>query len=254
MNKPLVLVTNDDGIDSEGIQILATALKPLAVIYIVAPESEQSGVSHAVSLHRSIRIQEVKSKVYKVFGTPTDCVFIGVHKILPKFPDLIVSGINKGPNLGDDVTYSGTVSAAMEGTLFGINSIAISLAAYKNHNFKRAAIISYIIAKEVLNKKLPDNTFINVNIPALEIKKIKGIRITNQGNRIYCDSVREEISSNGEKFYRIESKEPSGEYENGSDLKAIKDGFISITPLHLDMTNYHSMKSISWLKEIKIKN
>ncbi|MEW6087274.1 MAG: 5'/3'-nucleotidase SurE [bacterium] len=253
MKKKIILVTNDDGINSDGIKSLAQAMRNIGVVYIVAPDSEQSGVSHSLSLRKPIKIEKTGIRSYQVAGTPTDCVLIAIKKILPSLPSLVVSGINKGPNLGDDVTYSGTVSAAMEGTLFGINSIAFSLASYKDNDFSAASEISASIAKSVINKKFPLNTFLNVNIPGVSLGRIRGIKITHQGDRIYQDYVRNETGKNGKNYYWIESNEPYGEYDNGSDLQAVKDGFISITPLQLDMTNYHGIRQVSsWLEKINL--
>lgn len=253
MKKKVILVTNDDGINSEGISSLAEALKKLGMVYIVAPDREQSGVSHSLSLRKPIKVEKTGVRSYQVAGTPTDCVLLAIKKILPSLPSIVVSGINKGPNLGDDVTYSGTVSAAMEGTLFGVNSIAFSLASYNDHNFEPAALISASIVKSVLNKKLPINTFINVNIPNIDSDKIKGIKITHQGDRIYQDYVREETGRDGKKYCWIESKEPYGEYDNGSDLQAIREGYVSISPLQLNMTNYNVIRHISWMEKIVIR-
>lgn len=253
MKKKIILVTNDDGINSEGIKSLAEALKQLGIVYIVAPDSEQSGVSHSLSLRKPIKVEKTGSRSYQVSGTPTDCVLLAIKKLLPSEPSIVVSGINKGPNLGDDVTYSGTVSAAMEGTLFGVNSIAFSLAAYNDHNFKVSSLISASIVKSVLNKKLPVNTFLNVNIPNIALEKIKGLKITHQGDRIYQDYVRKETGKDGKEYCWIESKEPYGEYDNGSDLMAIREGYVSISPLQLNMTNYNGIRQVSWMEKILIR-
>lgn len=252
MKKKIILVTNDDGINSEGIRSLSKALKKLGIVYIVAPDSEQSGVSHSLSLRKPIKVEKTGVRSYQVAGTPTDCVLLAIKKILPSLPSIIVSGINKGPNLGDDVTYSGTVSAAMEGTLFGINSIAFSLASYNDHDFKASALISASLVKSILNKKLPSNTFLNVNIPNVDLDKIKGMKITHQGNRIYQDYIRKEIGKDGKEYCWIESKEPYGEYDNGSDLQAIREGYVSLSPLQLNMTNYNVIRQVSWMEKIKI--
>ena len=253
MNKKIILVTNDDGINSEGLRALTEATKKLGRVYVVAPDSEQSGVSLSLSLRKPIKVEKTGVRSYKVSGTPTDCVLLALKKLLPALPSIIVSGINKGPNLGDDVTYSGTVSAAMEGTLFGIRSIAFSLASYNDHNFKVSALISASIVKSCLNKKFPVNTFLNVNIPNTGLDKIKGLKITHQGDRIYQDYVTEEIGKDGEKYCCIESKEPYGEYDNGSDLAAIREGYVSISPLQLNMTNYNEIRQVSWMEKIVIR-
>lgn len=247
---PVILVTNDDGINSEGILALYKALEPLGRVYVVAPEGEQSAVAHALTLHRPLKAEKTGIKrIYAVNGTPTDCVIIGVHKLLPQKPDLILSGINKGGNLGDDITYSGTVAAAIEGTLVGIPSIAISLVkgiqdngAYpeKPFKFQRAANFAKRLAEIVLKKPLPKDTLLNVNVP--NAKKIKGIKLTRQGKRIYDNSIREMSDPRGRKHYWIGGGTPSWEQGHNTDFEAVKNGFISITPIHLDLTNYNTLK------------
>lgn len=242
---PTILVSNDDGINSEGLHRLHEALKPLGKVYIVAPDRDQSAVSHSLSLHRPLRIEKISDYVYTVDGTPTDCINLAVNGILKDGkPDLVVSGINKGENLGDDITYSGTVSAAMEGALLGINSIAISLATKVNFNFDAAFYYSQIIARYVLESKLPEDTVLNVNIPNLPVEDIKGIMVTRQGKRIYGEPVVEKVDPRGKKYYWIGGYElGSVEIEN-SDIAAVRDGFVSVTPVSLDLTNYGYLEKL----------
>lgn len=239
--KKTILVSNDDGIASEGIKALARALKRVGEVLVVAPDREQSAVSHSLTLHRPLRIEQRASNAYAVDGTPTDCVNIAVNGILKKRPDLVVSGINKGGNLGDDVTYSGTVSVAMEGTLLGIPSIAISLVSRDNFNFNPAARFAARLAGFVLKKGLPKDTLLNVNVPEGDMN---GYRITKQGKRLYGDSVIEKIDPRGKKYYWIGGDVLRWEGGKDTDFKAVADGVISITPIHLDMTNHSAMKEL----------
>lgn len=248
---PLILVTNDDGISSQGIKILSKALKSVGDVYVVAPETEQSAVAHALTLHKPLKFEKINKKRYFINGTPTDCVIIGVNKLLPQKPDLIVSGINNGANLGDDVTYSGTVAAAMEGTLLGIPSIAISLVREplndKSHRnkpsgFRAAADFAKKLAEMVLEKRLPQDTLLNVNVP--ESPKIKGAKLTKQGKRAYDNSIQELSNPRGRKHYWIGGGMPLWSAGENTDFEAVKNGFISITPVHLDLTNYKALKHL----------
>ena len=245
--KKLILVSNDDGIHSEGIKKLASALRRVGEVYVVAPDREQSAVSHSLTMHRPLRVNEVGKGVYAIDGTPTDCVTIAVNGILPGKPDLVVSGINKGGNLGEDVSYSGTVSAAMEGTLLDIPSIAVSLVARDKFDFTSAAKFAARLARHVLRHGLPKDTFLNVNVPM--IKNIKGYRITKQGKRYFSDTVIEKTDPRGKKYYWIGGNMVRWEGGKEADFHAISKGYISITPLHLDMTNY---SSIAEMKKRKI--
>jgi len=240
-----ILVTNDDGIQSEGLITLARALERIAEVWVVAPDREQSAVSHALTMGRPLRKKRIKAlgpRYFAVNGTPTDCVLLGVHKILPEKPDLLVSGINKGENLGDDITYSGTVSAAIEGTILGIPSFAISLVARRNFDFISAASFAVRLTRNLLRHGLPKNTFLNVNVP--RGKKPKSYRITRMGKRVYGDSVREMVDAWGKKYYLIGGNDPGYAETEDSDFKAIAGHSISITPLHLDWTNYASFETL----------
>ena len=248
MSKPVILVSNDDGIHSEGIVALAHALKRAGEVYVVAPDRERSAASHSLTLHKPLRVDEIGRKRYAVNGTPTDCINLAVNGILPKRPDLVVSGINKGGNLGDDVTYSGTVSAAIEGTLFGIPSFAVSLATKRKFSFEEAAEFSVRLARYVLKRGLPKDTLLNVNIPPA--RKIKGYRVTRQGKRIYDNAIVEKLDPRGKKYYWIGGDELKWEGDSTTDFYAVSKKYISITPLHLDMTNYDSLEE---LKNITIQ-
>ncbi len=236
----LILVCNDDGVRSDGIQALARALQPLGDVYIVAPDREQSAAGHSLTLHRPLRVEEIAPRQFAVDGTPTDCVNLAVSGILPGRPGLVVSGINKGANLGDDITYSGTVSAAMEGTLFGIPSIAVSLAGRATFDFGPAADFAAHLVARVLEHGLPPDTLLNVNVPERPREDMTGFRITRQGKRRYGEALVEKLDPRGKKYYWIGGDELGFVHEPGTDYAAILDGAVSITPVHLDLTHYPS--------------
>ena len=248
--KPLILVSNDDGIRSEGIVSLARALKRVGEVYVVAPDRERSAVSHALTLHRPLRYEKIGKNQFSVDGTPTDCITLAIHgDILPRKPDLVVSGINKGGNLGEDVSYSGTVSAAMEGTLLGIPSIAISLVARRNFDFTEAAKFAVKISRLTLKNGVPKDTLLNINIPKTsKTKKIKGVHITRQGKRVYGDVVFEKVDPRGKKYYWIGGDMLHWEGGDDTDFAAVTKGYISITPIHLDMTNYSAISELQYWK------
>ena len=240
-----ILISNDDGINSEGLHVLADSLRDLGEIFIVAPDREQSAASHALSLHHPLRIDEISENIFSVDGTPTDCINLAVNGILKdKRPDIVVSGINKGENLGDDITYSGTVSAAMEGTLLGIPSIAVSIASRKNFDFDTASYYALIIAKYVIDKSLPPGTLLNVNVPNLPKSKIKGIKVTTQGKRVYGEPIVEKIDPRGRKYYWIGGDELRFLNIKDSDLVAVTQGFVSVTPIKLDLTDSDFLKTL----------
>ncbi|MFQ5735416.1 MAG: 5'/3'-nucleotidase SurE [Thermodesulfobacteriota bacterium] len=240
--KKVILVSNDDGIRSEGLTRLASALRRLGEVYVVAPDRERSAASHSLTLHRPLRVHELAPRMYAVDGTPTDCVTLAVNGIMPVRPDIIVSGINRGGNLGEDVSYSGTVSVAMEGTLLGIPSIAISLVGRDGFDFKASAAFASRLVRHVFRKGLPQDTLLNVNVP--DAKVIKGYRITTLGKRFFSDVVVEKLDPRGKKYYWIGGDMVRWEGGKDADFQAIKDRCISITPIHLDMTNYDSIKEL----------
>ncbi len=240
-----ILVTNDDGIHSEGLIVLAKALQEVGDVLVVAPDRERSAIAHSLTLHRPLRVQKIKRNSYAVDGTPADCVYLGVNVIFPKRPQLIVSGINKGGNLGDDVTYSGTVSAAFEGTLLGIPSFAISLVLRSQFKFHTAARFAVRVAQYIIKKGLPKDTFLNINIPNLEEKEIKSYKITTQGRWSHNGkAVVEKMDPRGRKYYWIGSEDLVFEKREDTDFDAVSNSYISITPLHLDLTNYSSIREL----------
>lgn len=244
----VILVTNDDGVHSPGIVALFRAMKEIGDAYIVAPDRERSAVGHALTMHRPLKVEELRDHVYAVNGTPTDCVAVGVNKILTERPSLIVSGINKGGNVGDDITYSGTVSAAVEGTIMGIPSFAISIAGGKNFHFDTASYYSLEVARYILEKSLPYDTLLNVNLPNVKKEDIAGIKFTRQGKRVYDNAIQETYDPRGEKYFWIGGGTPYWERGEDTDIQAIEQGYISISPIHLDLTNHEALKFLreSW--------
>lgn len=248
---PLILISNDDGVHAPGIIALMRAMKELGDIIVIAPDRERSASGHSLTLHRPLKVEELRENVFSVSGTPTDCVALAISKLLPKKPDLMVSGINKGSNLGDDITYSGTVSAAVEATILGVPSIAFSIVMDGNHPLHFDSVGHYAIktARHVLEHSLPYDTLLNVNVPNLPIKDIKGVKITRQCKRLYDGAVKEIISPWGEKHYWIGGGKPYWEHGDDTDSSAVFDGYVSLTPIHLDLTNYDAIK---YFKEKKI--
>jgi 5'-nucleotidase len=245
---PRILVTNDDGIYSEGIRKLAASLKDFAEVQIVAPDREQSAASHALTLNRPLRLLQIEPNAWIVDGTPTDCVNLAVLKLFKEHrPDLIVSGINFGPNLGDDVTYSGTISAAFEGALLNIPSIAFSALVGENFSFDRCAAFAAELIRVALEQHRDPNVILNVNFP---LGDFGGVKITRLGKRIYSEGIIERLDPRGRKYYWIGGDPPTWHAGEGTDFEAIQAGFISITPLHLDLTHHQSIPRLRPLEEI----
>jgi 5'-nucleotidase len=242
---PLILVSNDDGIHSDGLSALAAALAPHGRVVVVAPDREQSAVSHALTLHRPLRIDQVGTDRYTVDGTPTDCVNLAINGILRERPALVVSGINKGANLGDDVTYSGTVSAAMEGTLLGVPSVAVSQIGRGPYDFTTAATFAGELIERILRDGMPPDTLLNVNVPAFAAGEAPGgVALTRMGKRRYGDAIVEKVDPRGRKYYWIGGEELSFIDDEGTDFAAVSRGAISVTPIHLDLTNYASFDAL----------
>lgn len=243
--KAKILLSNDDGVNSEGLKALGDALSHLGEVYTVAPDRDQSASSHSLNLMRPLRIEEISERVFSVDGTPTDCVNLAVNGILgEKKPDLLVSGINMAANMGDDITYSGTVSAAIEATLMKIPAIAVSLAAKKDFLFSTAAHYSRVAAEFVLKAGLPENTLLNVNVPNLPLEEIKGIRVTRQGKRVYQAPIVEKTDPRGKKYYWIGGNELDSLRIENSDIVSVLEGYVSITPIKLDMTDYGYLEEL----------
>ncbi len=238
-----ILVTNDDGVRSEGIVALADALNPLGEVTIVAPLHEASAIGHALTRRRPLRLETFGERVFAVDGTPTDCVNIAITTVLQGKPDLVVSGINKGWNLGDDITYSGTVSGAFEGALLGVASIAVSLqyVGDMTFDFGESARAAHLVAKSVLQKGLPAQTFLNINVPK---GATKGFRVTVQAKRNHVTKVTERVDPRGGKYFWIEEGQNEWEPHDRSDYQAVRDGYVSVTPLQPDLTAYSLIPTI----------
>ena len=239
-----LLLTNDDGVHSDGLRALADSLRPLGDIVIVAPMQEASAIGHALTLRRPLRVETISHNVYGVDGTPTDCVNIAISTVLRRLPELIVSGINKGWNLGDDITYSGTVAGALEGALLGVPSVAISLERGRTFEFRESARAAAVVAGAVLQRGLPARTFLNINVPR---GRPKGFRVTMQGRRNHVTKVSERVDPRGQAYFWIEEGQSLWESHDRSDYVAVKEGYISVTPLHPDMTAHSVLPAVEEL-------
>jgi 5'-nucleotidase len=237
---PRILVTNDDGHFSPGIHALATALREIGEVVIVAPQTEASAVGHALTLRRPLRVERIAEDVFAVDGTPTDCVNIAIDQILTHKPDLIVSGINKGFNIGDDVTYSGTVAGALEGALLGYPAIAVSQQfTRETFDFSVAAAFAARMAAALLASPLPARTFLNINVPTGEIN---GVRTTVQARRNHITKVAQRLDPRQRPYFWIEEASDDWDFDDASDNHAVKEGFISVTPLQPDLTNHRAVE------------
>jgi len=242
----MVLACNDDGIQSSGLARLVEAVGEIDDVVVVAPDRERSAVSHALTLERPLRADEVRPGWFSVDGTPTDCINLALNGLLGERPWLVVSGINRGANLGDDITYSGTVSAAMESVLLGIPAVAFSQVGRVAFDYEAAATFAGLLVRQLHERPLPADTLLNVNVPDLPWPV--GYAITRQGKRRYGDAVVEKVDPRGRKYYWIGGAELDFEDEPGTDFTAIREGRISLTPLHLDLTNYESIESLASLR------
>ncbi len=256
MDKKIILLTNDDGIEAEGLFALYSALKrdKNFDIKIVAPDKERSAVGHAITVFDPISVREEyrdgKFYGYAVDGTPADCVKLAVKAILNKKPDVLISGINRGPNMGENIIYSGTVSAATEGTTYGIPSVAVSMDNLRDTDYAYAAKFTKKIVKMVLNKKeLPRKTLLNINVPDVPEDKIKGVRITFQSSAKFNDIFIKRVDPRGRSYYWMDGEFVESSNEDDEDYKAVKSNYISITPIHYDMTDY---SNIEYFKEWEI--
>ncbi len=250
-----ILLTNDDGIFSEGLKILYENIKKIATVYVIVPETERSATSHSINLLNPLRVNEVKIDKFKCWvinGTPVDCVKIGIKELIKDKIDMVVSGINPGPNLGMDILYSGTVSAAGEGAILGIPSISISIADYKNFKFNSAARITLKILKKLEKIEFPKDTILNINIPNKELNEIKGIKITYQSESRFDEKYERRTDPRGNIYFWLKGsfKEAKGEKE--SDVNAVKNGYVSITPINLNLTDYLFLNKLKSIKFEKI--
>lgn len=243
-----ILCTNDDGYLATGIRVLASASRSLGAVTMVAPDREQSATSHSLTLHHPLRARRTVDGTWVVDGTPTDCVILAVNELFDGKPDICVSGINHGPNMGEDVLYSGTVAAAMEATVIGIPSVAIS---YTGDQYEELEgwedVVGRILENILRDKSFPDDTLFNVNLPGVPPDEVKGIRVTSLGRRRYSESITRALDPQGKEYFWIGGGVATWRGPKDSDFQAIEDGYVSVTPLHLDLTNYRLLEEVrSW--------
>lgn len=247
--KPLLLLTNDDGFFAEGIQSLSRHLKSLGEVHIIAPDRERSATSLALTLHHPLRVKKIEERVFAVDGTPADCVYLATQKLLPRKPTLLISGINRGPNLGQqDISYSGTVAGAIQGAFLQIPSLAVSLLPDKNHqyHFDFAAKIVFSLIRKLLDNKIPEKLLLNINIPP---PPFRGIKIVKLGQKRYNPEIVEKQDPRKRAYYWIGTGNPRAIGDKDSDVMVIKEGTITVTPLHKDLTD-HDMTHHTTFKNI----
>lgn len=251
-NIPRILITNDDGIHAEGIMALEAVMRQIGEVYVIAPESEQSGASHSLTLSRPLRIRQIDERHWTVDGTPTDCVTFALNQILlpNERPDICVSGINHGANLGDDATYSGTVAGAMEATILGIPGLAFSLVANRSHDFTESARVAREVTSKALEYGIPKGTLLNVNIP----KRVPaGIKVTKQGFKNATPVISEHIDPRGKLYYWIGEERVGFRAEGGTDFEAIDEGYVSVTPMRSDLTNHLVLEEMKTWEDLNWK-
>lgn len=251
-----ILLTNDDGIHSDGLIKLEEALKQVGDVFVVAPASEMSGASHSLTLARPLRIRQVDDRHWTVDGTPTDCITLALNKILPneQLPHICASGINHGGNLGDDATYSGTVAGALEATILGVPGLAFSLVARENFDFTEAGKFAVVAVSKVLAEGLPEGTLLNINLPPGEIR---GVRVTRQGIKSARPVISEHIDPRGKPYFWIGEEYFNTNSADGTDYHAIELGYVSVTPLRSDMTDHQALTAIekwNYLKGTELLN
>jgi 5'-nucleotidase len=249
MAQPLLLVTNDDGVHAPGIRALRLALEPLGEVWVVAPDREVSACSQSLTLKNPLRAEAVEPRIYCVDGTPADCVNVAIVKLLPRRPALVLSGINRGANLGDDIFYSGTVGGAREGTFFGLPSIAMSLATKTETDFTHAGAFAFRLARIVLERGLPGRTLLNVNVPP---GTPRGAAITIQGQREHEGTILEGLDPRRRTYYWIEEGRDRWYNEETSDISAVQQGLVSVTPLHTDTTHHQAVSALrGWADDLR---
>ncbi len=247
---PRILLSNDDGYLAPGLAALAAAVRSLGSVEVVAPEQDRSGASNSLTLDRPLRVRKGHNGFhYLVGGTPTDCVHLAATGILPERPEMVISGINRGANMGDDVLYSGTVAAAMEGRHLGMPAMAISLAGREPEHYEAAARVAAQLLEGLLRNPLPGDTILNVNVPDLPYEEIRGFEVTRLGRRHKSDLLMPAADPRGEPVYWIGPSGQEADGGPGTDFDALRRGYVSITPLDLDMTRYGFMSELSqWLQ------
>src|SRR3990167_549739 len=248
-----ILLSNDDGFLAPGLGILAKKLSEIAEITVVAPDRNRSGASNSLTLDNPLRMTTAENGFISVNGTPTDCVHLAVTGLLKETPDMVVSGINEGSNLSDDVLYSGTVAAATEGRFLGLPSVAVSLAGPHCQYYATAAEIAKLLILHLRKDPLPKDTILNVNVPDLPLTEIRGIQVTRLGTRHVAEPTIKAADPRGRKIYWIGQPGPEEDAGPGTDFYAVNMGYISITPLHLDLTHYKVFDQLSgWIRSLKV--
>ncbi|MGI9628541.1 MAG: 5'/3'-nucleotidase SurE [Longimicrobiales bacterium] len=233
-----ILCTNDDGYLSVGIRVLAEAAYTLGSVDIVAPDREQSATSNSLTLHHPLRVRRAPDGAFVVDGTPTDCVILAVNEVMDRRPDLCVSGVNHGPNMGEDVLYSGTVAAAMEATFLGIPAVAFSYAGRQGEEIEGWQAVVGRLLSQIVKVDFPADTLLSINLPPIRPDQVSGVRVTTLGRRRYSESVERGTDPSGREFFWIGGGVTTWQGGEDSDFRAIQDGYISVTPLHLDLTNH----------------
>jgi len=248
------LISNDDGITAQGIQVLSDRMSELGKVTIVAPDQDRSGASNSLTLDSPVRIREIGERKFRVIGTPTDCVHIALTGLLDKDPDMVVSGINAGANLGDDVIYSGTVAAAMEGRFLGLPAIAVSLVYDEQpRHFDSAAETVALIVQRLLQDPLPADTILNINVPDLPWSEIKGFEVTRLGHRHRAEPTIREVDPRGRPMYWIGPAGAEHDAGPGTDFDAIRRDYVSVTPIHVDLTRYQALDQVAgWVSQLSI--
>lgn len=248
-----ILISNDDGFLAPGLAALAKKLSEIADVTVVAPDRNRSGASNSLSLVNPLRITTTENGFISVNGTPTDCVHLAVTGLLKELPDMVVSGINEGSNLSDDVLYSGTVAAAMEGRFLGVSSVAVSLAGPKCQYYETAAEITKQLVIHLKKDPLPKHTILNVNVPDVPLMDLRGIQVTRLGTRHIAEPTIKTVDPRGRRIYWVGQPGPEEDAGPGTDFHAVNSGYVSITPLHLDLTHYAVFDQLStWVKAINI--
>jgi 5'-nucleotidase len=249
------LISNDDGIEARGIQVLSQRMSELGKVTIVAPDQDRSGASNSLTLDSPVRISEIDERMFRVTGTPTDCVHIALTGLLDGDPDMVVSGINAGANLGDDVIYSGTVAAAMEGRFLGFPAIAVSLVFNdKPRNYETAAEVIALLVQRLRQDPLPADTILNINVPDLPWSEIEGFEVTRLGHRHRAEPTIREVDPRGRPMYWIGPAGAEQDAGPGTDFDAVRRGYVSVTPIHVDLTRYQALDQVAgWVAEISVK-
>lgn len=245
-----ILLTNDDSIYAEGLAVLWAALKEIAAVTVIAPDRERSASGHGITVDQPLRAERVNlfdGSAWAVNGTPADCVKLGVNCLLKDKPDLVIAGINRGPNLGIDVLYSGTVSGALEGIILGIPALAVSVTDYVNPNYEDAASFIKRLVPKVLKTEICTDTLLNINVPSLPADKIRGVKITKLGARKYLNSFEVRTDPRGRAYYWLGGDVVDLDEDPNTDVAAVKQKMISITPIHVDLTNYRALKLLQEL-------